>query len=163
KRIAGSVPFAMIYLDINNFKSFNDKYGFQRGDEVIKNTANVIIRASREAGGKGDFIGHIGGDDFIAITSPENASRLCEIIIRLFDESVPSFYDPEDRGNGYIVSVDRTNTTKKFPLMTVSLAVISTAQTRVTHYGQLSTVAAELKKVAKQRNHSAYVMDRRKE
>jgi diguanylate cyclase (GGDEF)-like protein len=153
----------MIYLDISNFKSFNDRYGFQRGDEIIKNTADVMIRASREKGERGDFIGHIGGDDFIMITSPERSTAVCEEVIKRFDESIPGFYDPEDRHRGYIVSVDRNNNLQKFPYMTVSLAVISTTITKVVHYGQLSKIAAELKKVAKRSPHSTFVVEKRKE
>ncbi len=162
KRINADIPFAMIYIDLNNFKSFNDRYGFQRGDEVIKNTAGVLIRAVRECGQKGDFIGHIGGDDFIVLTTPEHYTAICERVIKLFDESIPGYYDPEDKKQGYIVSVDRNNMVQKFPIMTISLAVISTAQTRIEHYGRLSEIAAELKKAAKKADHSAFVVDRRK-
>lgn len=162
KRIASNTPFAMIYLDLSNFKSFNDKYGFQRGDEVIKNTASILIRSIRECGRKGDFIGHIGGDDFIVIAGPDNYVCICERIIALFDESIPGYYDPEDRQQGFIVSTDRNNNVQKFPFITISLAVISTAQTKIVHYGQLSEISAELKKVAKKSNHSTYVIDRRK-
>lgn len=162
KRISNNLPFAMIYIDLTNFKSFNDKYGFQRGDEVIKSTANILIRSVRECGQKGDFIGHIGGDDFIVLTTPEIYEKVAQRIIDLFDGSIIDFYDPEDRKQGYIVSFDRNNNIQKFPIMTISLAVISTAQTKIVHYGQLSQIAAELKKLAKRSNNSAYVVDRRK-
>ena len=162
KRINAAISFAMIYIDLNNFKSFNDRYGFQRGDEVIKNTASVLIQSVRECGQKGDFIGHIGGDDFIVLTTPEHYTAVCERIIQFFDESIPGYYDPDDKKQGYIVSVDRNNCVQKFPIMTISLAVISTAQTHIEHYGRLSEIAAELKKLAKKADHSTYVVDRRK-
>ncbi len=163
KRMKSEAPFAMIYLDIANFKSFNDRYGFQRGDEVIKDTADILIRAAREKGQRGDFVGHIGGDDFIVLTSPEHYTGICEQVIGRFDETIPGFYDPDDRHRGYIVSVDRNNNLQKFPFMTVSLSVISTAITKIVHYGQLSKIAAELKKVAKRSPHSAFVVEKRKE
>ncbi|MHB9156007.1 MAG: GGDEF domain-containing response regulator [Endomicrobiales bacterium] len=163
KRLAAGMPFAMMYIDLNNFKSFNDKYGFQRGDEVIKNTANILIRTVKEYGKKGDFIGHIGGDDFILLTMPENCQQVAENIIKVFDESIPGFYDPGDRAQGFIISTDRNNNTAQFPLMTVSVAIISTVHTKVVHYGQLSEIAAELKKMVKKQNHSAYAVDRRRE
>jgi diguanylate cyclase (GGDEF)-like protein len=163
KRLANGTPFAMIYIDLGNFKAFNDKYGFQRGDEVIKSTAGMLIRSVRECGKKGDFVGHIGGDDFIVLASPESFVRICERIIQLFDETILNFYEPEDRQQGFIVSLDRSNNIQKFPIMTISLAVINTAHTKIMHYGQLSEIAAELKKLAKKFNHSAYVVDRRKE
>ncbi|MCB4792318.1 MAG: response regulator [Elusimicrobia bacterium] len=162
KRIVNSIPFAMIYLDIANFKSFNDRYGFQRGDEIIKNTASILIRSVQTYGQKGDFIGHIGGDDFIIISTPSNFIGIAEEIIRLFDESIPKFYDKEDRERGYIVSKDRSGNTKNFPFMTIQLAIISNEQTRIAHYGELSEIASELKKIAKQSERSTYVLDRRK-
>jgi diguanylate cyclase (GGDEF)-like protein len=163
KRIATGSPFAMLYLDINNFKSFNDKYGFDRGDEVIKSTANILLRASRECGMRGDFIGHIGGDDFIMITAPDNYEALAKKVIELFDRAMPEHYDEADRKQGFIMSVDRENKTRKFPFMTISLAIISTALTKIMHFGQLSGIAAELKKVAKKNEASSYVVDRRRE
>lgn len=162
KRLKEGIPFALVYIDLTNFKSFNDKYGFQRGDEVIKNTANILIRAAREFGGANDFVGHIGGDDFIIITSHENFSRICERVIKLFDESIPHFYDKPDRDQGFIVSADRTGSVKKFSIITISLAVISTKNTTINHYAQLGEIAAELKKLAKQYNHSAFVVERRR-
>ena len=163
KRINSGIEFAMIYIDLNNFKSFNDKYGFQRGDEVIKNTAGVLIRSVRECGQKGDFIGHIGGDDFIILTTPDKYVGICERIIKLFDETITEFYDEEDRRLGYIESVDRINNVQKFPIMSISLAVVSTAHTKIVHYGQLSEIEAELKKLAKRSACSAYVVDRRRQ
>jgi diguanylate cyclase (GGDEF)-like protein len=151
----------MIYADIANFKSFNDRYGFERGDEVIKHTASVLLEAVRERGAKGDFVGHIGGDDFIILTTPENGVPVCEQTIALFDAGTPSFYDPADRAQGYIVSTDRNNAVQRFPLMTIALAVIATDNRRVVHYAQLSEIAAELKKEAKKKNRSAFVVDRR--
>ena len=162
KRISAGTPFAMLYLDISNFKSFNDKYGFNRGDEVIKATANILLRTSRECGKKGDFIGHIGGDDFIMITAPDNYEAVARKVISLFDKSIPEYYDEKDKKQGYIISVDRENKTKKFSFMTIAIAVISTLHTAATHYGQLSGIAAELKKIAKQNIKSSYVVDRRK-
>jgi len=162
KRIVTGTPFAMLYLDINSFKSFNDKYGFDRGDEVIKATANILLRSSREAGRKGDFIGHIGGDDFIMITAPDNYEALAHKVIELFDKCIPEYYDEADKKQGFIISVDRENKTRKFNFMTISLAIISTALTKVMHYGQLSGIAAELKKIAKQSDKSTFVVDRRK-
>lgn len=162
RRISTNQHFSMIYIDLNNFKSFNDKYGFEKGDEVIKNTANILIKVVRQFDEINGFIGHIGGDDFIVIVSPENVIKSAEEIIKLFDESIPNFYAFEDRKQGYIVSQDRSNNTTKFPIMTISLSIISTDHTKITHYGQLSQIAAELKKIVKKKKASAYVIDRRK-
>ena len=162
KKIAAGIPFAMMYIDLNDFKSYNDRYGFERGDGVIKHTASVLIKAVAECGQKEDFIGHIGGDDFIILTTPDHYAALADRIIAYFDESIVQFYDVEDRSRGYIVSVDRRNTIKQFSFMTISVAIISTAQTRIVHYGQLSEIAMELKKLAKKSNTSTALVDRRK-
>ena len=163
KRMALGMPFAMLYIDLNNFKSFNDRYGFQRGDEVIKNSANILIRCVKDFGKKGDFIGHIGGDDFIVLTTPEHYQPISENIIKQFDDTITGFYDQEDLKKGFIEATDRNNVLQKFPVMSISIAVINTAHTVIVHYGQLSEIAAELKKLAKQQKRSAFVVDRRKQ
>jgi len=163
KRLDSGVPFAMLYIDLTNFKSFNDRYGFQRGDDIIKNTANILIRCVKEFGKKGDFIGHIGGDDFIVLSTPELYEAIANNIIKKFDETVKSYYDKEDLDKGFIVAPDRNNNIQQFPVMTISIAVINTAHTKIIHYGQLSEIAAELKKLAKQQARSAFVVDRRRE
>jgi diguanylate cyclase (GGDEF)-like protein len=161
KRMSESVPFAMMYIDINNFKSFNDRYGFKRGDDIIKNTSNILIRCVKEFGKKGDFIGHIGGDDFIVLTTPEHYTAIAENIIKQFDETVKPYYDGEDMKKGFITASDRNNKIQQFPIMTISIAIINTCCTKIVHYGQLSEIAAELKKLAKQQGKSAFVVDRR--
>lgn len=163
KRIEEKRAFSMIYIDLSNFKSFNDKYGFEKGDEVLRHTANIIIRAVREFGEKGDFLGHIGGDDFIVLTGAEIYPKIAEKIIEEFDSTIGTYYDRQDAAKGYIESVDRNNRPQKFPIMTISIAIISTSYTKITHYGKLSQIAAELKKVAKKFNNSSYVVDRRKQ
>jgi diguanylate cyclase (GGDEF)-like protein len=163
KRLASGKPFVMIYIDINSFKSFNDRYGFQRGDEEIKHTASIIIQAVRDYGQRGDFVGHIGGDDFIVIASEETYSAIANQIVVDFDNDIPDYYDPEDKSNGYILSTDRANVRKQFPIMAISLAVVNTAKTKIQHFAQLSEIAAELKKIAKQNAGSTIVIDRRKE
>jgi len=163
KRMDSGLPFAMIYIDITNFKSFNDRYGFQRGDDIIKSTANILIRCVKEFGRKGDFIGHIGGDDFIVLTTPEHYTAIAENVIKQFDEIVRSFYDQEDLDKGFIVAHDRSSNIQQFPVMTISMGVINTCHTKIVHYGQLSEIAAELKKLAKQQSKSAFVVDRRRQ
>jgi diguanylate cyclase (GGDEF)-like protein len=157
KRLVSGVPFAMVYIDLDYFKSYNDKYGFYRGDEIIKHTAGLLIRAVKAGGGKGDFVGHIGGDDFIIITAPEKAPGICQSVISEFDSTVPAFYDQEDRQRGYIMAPDRSNVVHRFSLMTISLAVVSTEHQQMRDYGELVEIAAELKKQAKAADKSAWV------
>lgn len=163
KKLADGTPFSMMYIDLNQFKSFNDHYGFERGDAVIKHTAAVLMRAVEECGPKDAFLGHIGGDDFIILTDPDRYAPLGERIIALFDGSIGQFYDAADRDRGGIELVDRSKAVRRMPIMTVSIAVISTVHTRIVHYGQLSEIAMDLKKLAKKSDASTMVVDRRKQ
>lgn len=161
RKIIKKQPFAMMYLDLSNFKSFNDRYGFQRGDEVIKNTAKILIDSVRIFGSENDFIGHIGGDDFIVLTSPGVCVSLAKEIIKTFDASIGRFYDPDDLARGYIISKDRAGNIKKYFFMTIAIAIISTDVTKIEHYGELASLASELKKKAKENSMSSYVLERR--
>lgn len=100
KRISSKISLAVLYIDLNNFKSFNDYYGFIRGDALIKNTARIIVNASRDLGNSDDFIGHIGGDDFIAITTPDKVDNISKRAIEVFDKTVPDLYNEKDRKKG---------------------------------------------------------------
>ena len=159
--------FALGYCDLDHFKSFNDKYGFSRGDEVLMMTSRVIVntvkRFETDKHPVRPFVGHVGGDDFVFIVPPERAEEACKNIIAGFDTIVPSFYDPEDRKRGSIVSTDRTGQVRTFPLMAVSIAVVLNPDARLSHYGQASATAMELKKKAKETPTSSYVVDKRED
>ncbi len=154
--------FALAYADLDNFKSYNDKYGFSRGDEVLMMTARIIVNTIRAFAGIESFVGHIGGDDFVFMVPPDQAENVCQILIRNFDGIVPNFYDQEDRDQGYIRSTDRQGNILDFPMMSISVAVVFNIDGELTHYGQASEIAMNLKKLAKQKSGSAYVLDRRK-
>ncbi len=154
--------FALAYADLDNFKSYNDKYGFSRGDEILMMTARIVVNTIRAFAGIDSFVGHIGGDDFVFMVPPDHAENACRIFIRNFDSIVPNFYDQEDRERGFIRSTDRQGKTFDFPLMTVSIAVVFNIDGELTHYGQASEIAINLKKIAKQKAGSNYVLDRRK-
>jgi diguanylate cyclase (GGDEF)-like protein len=162
KRLHLGRHFALLYIDISNFKSYNDKYGFQRGDDVIKFTADCMLSAVKADCNEEDFVGHIGGDDFIIITSPKKAEALALRFIDKFDAGIGNFYDENDRRNGYIMSIDRQYNKKSFPIMTVSVAIISTEISNLTHFADISKRAAELKSLAKRNEKSSYVFERRK-
>lgn len=150
-----------IYADLDNFKSYNDKYGFGRGDEIIKLTGDVI----REALGKiksETFLGHIGGDDFVFVIDKEEVGRVTNYIIRRFDQRVVEFYKEEDRKRGFIISKDRKDQIQKFPIMTLSLAGVDlTEHDMNTRYEYIADICAEVKKYAKTFNNSCYYQDRR--
>jgi len=163
RRIATGKPIAMCYIDLDRFKAFNDHYGFKQGDEVIQRTAAVLLKASKTAGGPQDFVGHIGGDDFILLTTPDRADQVCETIIREFDAMVPPLYSDADRARGYLIHLDRKGQEVKVPFLSISIALVTNEQQPLTHPGQVAEIGAELKAYAKQFDRSIYVKERRKE
>ncbi|HDD35668.1 MAG TPA: diguanylate cyclase, partial [Candidatus Desulfofervidus auxilii] len=162
KLIACNKEFALGYVDLNYFKAYNDRYGFVRGDEVIKLLARIITNVVNVIKGE-TFVGHIGGDDFVFIVPPEQAENVAKQIIEYFDQIVPSFYDQEDRQKGKILSKNRKGELETFPLMTLAIAIVRNyGNYRLKHYGQAIKVITELKKWAKKdRSKSTYVIERR--
>ncbi|MBN1984318.1 MAG: sensor domain-containing diguanylate cyclase, partial [Chitinivibrionales bacterium] len=161
KRIDANESFAFCLLDLDNFKPFNDRYGYGRGNDVIKKTALIIHQCSKNLGTEDDFVGHIGGDDFALITIPPRCIDICNEIIVQFDRHISEFYNPQDRQNGYIISKNRQGETLKFPIMTISIAIVNSEKTFVESYIQVGEIAAELKKYAKSFQQSNVVIDRR--
>jgi len=153
--------FALAYCDLDHFKSFNDKYGFSRGDEVLMMTARLIVNTIRGLTGVKTFVGHVGGDDFVFIVPASHAELACQRVVEAFDDIVPNFYDADDRERGSIVSTDRQGEVRTFPLMALSIAVVFNTGGRLQHYGEASAVAMGLKKKAKENPKSCYVLDRR--
>ena len=161
-RLAGGGPIAVCYLDLNRFKAFNDHYGFKRGDDVIKRTAKILLETSRADGSPNDFLGHIGGDDFILITTSDRAVGVCKAIIRNFDAMASDLYDDADRQRGYMRHIDRKGQEIKTPLLSIAIALVTNEERPLTHPGQVAELGAELKAYAKQFDRSAYVKERRK-
>lgn len=153
--------FAVCYADLDKFKAYNDKYGFEHGDRVIRETARILLEAAKECSGPEDFVGHIGGDDFVVVTTPKFTDRLCEKIIRDFDKISPSFYNQEDRENGFIIGYDRQSKIHKIPLLSISIGVVTNELREITHVAQIGEIGAELKKLAKKEEKSNYVKDKR--
>ncbi|MDF1554191.1 MAG: response regulator [Deferrisomatales bacterium] len=161
ERLRAAQPFAVLYVDADRFKAFNDCYGFSRGDSVIRQIADLITDACQSEGGESVFVGHIGGDDFVVVTDPDRAEAVARGIIERFDRIIPYYYDPADREHGAIVTTDRRGQRAEFPLMTLSIAVVTTAVRPFHHAGEVADVAVQLKKVAKSRPGSVWVMDQR--
>jgi diguanylate cyclase (GGDEF)-like protein len=153
--------FALAYADLDHFKSFNDKYGFSRGDEALLMTARIIVNTIRGLNSPSSFVGHVGGDDFVFILPPKLAENACRQIVERFDAIVPNFYDQEDQERGGIVSTDRQGAVRTFPLMAISIAVVFNLNGCFGHYGQISSIAVGLKKKAKENPRSSYVLDQR--
>ncbi len=162
RRMESKAQFAVCYLDLDKFKAYNDIYGFEHGDEVIKETARILIKAVQEFGNPDDFIGHIGGDDFVVVTTPQMADKICSTIIESFDKSVSSFYNETDRKNGYIISRDRQGVETKFLLLSLSIGVVTNQFRNIEHVAQIGEIGAELKGYAKNVEKSNYIIDKRK-
>jgi diguanylate cyclase (GGDEF)-like protein len=160
-RIENKTPFAVLYVDLNSFKAYNDLYGFVKGDDVIRETARIILTQS---GTSDVFVGHIGGDDFIVMAHPAEAEALCQKIIKAFDVKAPDFYKPEDRARGYVETKDRRGQISRFPLLSIAIGVVTTNTRPLTSLGEVSTIGAEMKHFAKENKDkgSAYAVDRRK-
>nr|WP_280634482.1 diguanylate cyclase [Clostridium aminobutyricum] len=148
-RIEKETPFATVYADLDNFKAYNDAYGFAKGDMAIKLTADIIMDGIQAHENKDDFIGHIGGDDFIFITSPHIAESICKKVIFQFDKRITELYNKEDLETGYIITVNPLGKRTEYPIMTISLALVNHQPGIYYNHIQLAEIAAELKRRAK--------------
>jgi diguanylate cyclase (GGDEF)-like protein len=153
--------FALAYADIDYFKPFNDKYGFSRGDEVLKMLGRLILNIVKQKQSQKSFVGHIGGDDFVFIVEPALAEEIAGEIIDHLEQIIPTFYDPEDRERGGILARDRRGRERTFPLISLSIGVTDNRTKLFTHYGQMAEAASELKKFAKTVQGSCCRFDRR--
>lgn len=162
KRVEVGTPFSILYIDLDNFKSFNDHYGFLRGDEVIKLLAQCASDAMDAHGGIGSFLGHIGGDDFIAIVEPDASEPMAKALISHWDNVITSLYDPEDAAKGFVEVADRKGTLHRYPLVTVSIGIASNSTRTFASHWEASEIAAEMKQFAKREPRSSYAVDRRK-
>ncbi len=164
--ICSNKPFSVIYIDLDNFKAYNDKYGFERGDQALLFTAGILERAITTCSLYRPFIGHIGGDDFIIIIKHREAEyvdRLCQEIIRLFDLEIYSLYNQEDQDAGGILAKSRNGAKHFFPFISISMAVVDNENGCFQNYLQIGEIAAELKNYAKSKPGSVYVKNKRKE
>lgn len=155
-------PFALFYCDLDNFKAYNDEKGFVRGDRLIQATARIIQDAVVEFAGTDGFVGHVGGDDFVAVVPPESAEDIATRIVERFDGDIHEFYEREDIKRGYIEVEDRKGEMQKLPLAGVSVGIATTEVRRFEHYGEAVAVATEMKQFAKREPRSWYAIDRRK-
>jgi diguanylate cyclase (GGDEF)-like protein len=161
ERIESGEMFAVIYCDLDNFKAYNDYYGFQHGDQVLLRVAAIVQKAVNRWGKGEAFLGHIGGDDFVIVTRQDVAEQLCQAVIKMFDAEIPSLYRAEDRSRGYIVIPDRMGINQQFPIMSISLAVVTNEKREFKNQLEVAEVAAELKRYAKSMPGSNFIWDRR--
>ncbi len=157
RRLRDKKKFSFLYLDLDKFKNFNDHYGYQRGDEAIKTLASIIVEVVRSPGNNNDFIGHIGGDDFVVITNRERPEDICRKIIERFDRVIIRLYDEEDRARNYIDSRGRDGKRSRIGMMTLSIGIVTSFPNEMTHSAEISQRGAELKTKAKALPGSRYV------
>ncbi len=156
------VKFALCYVDLDNFKFYNDRYGFAAGSEVLKMTGDIVCDAQRCEGNRDDFVGHIGGDDFVIITSPDRVSAVCERIIQDFDRTIVNHYRPDDLAGEAIVGLDRYGVERSFSVMSISIAVVSDVHRDLKSPTEIAKIAAEIKDYVKRQPGSNYLVDRRR-
>jgi diguanylate cyclase (GGDEF)-like protein len=161
ERLDLSQTFAVAYADLDNFKPFNDYYGFSRGDEMIRVTGRLILNIVKNRQSQEGFVGHIGGDDFIYVVDLDLVEEITNEIIEAFDRIVPTFYDTEDREKGYIKSVDRQGNIRTYPIITISVGITHNKVKKFSHYGEITEVASEMKKFAKTFKGSCLKSDQR--
>ena len=162
QRIRAKAQIAFCLMDIDNFKAYNDHYGYARGNELIQATADIISGAVAEHGSENDFIGHIGGDDFVVITAPDNYGKICAAIVENFDKAIPDYYETKDRKRGHISGEDRQGKKATFPLATISIAVVTNKNRKSLNHIQFGEAAAEIKAKAKSESGSLFIADRRR-
>ncbi len=158
-RIEQRQPFALIHADIDNFKAFNDRYGFVRGDEVIKYCADVLLKAAHPF--EDCFVGHIGGDDFAIILHPDVMEAYAKSALGAYDDDVMGFYDPEDALTGYIEIEDRMGRLTRFPPCSLSMGIATNGHRELSSPAEASSIAGEMKSFAKKHEGSNYQIDRR--
>lgn len=156
-------PFAIYYADLDNFKAYNDHYGYVKASEVIKITAEIIYKAAGKATDTEVFVGHIGGDDFIIIADCEPAESICRQIIADFEAEIVKHYSAEDLERGAIEGVDRYGVARVFPIMTISIAVVICSKGEFNSTVEIAKAAAEIKDHTKGLPGSNYLFNRRKE
>lgn len=162
KRLLRKDPFQVFYLDLDNFKAYNDVYGFLKGDEIIKLTARVITKNMHTLEEADVFVGHIGGDDFVAITDESvSYDKICQDIIAEFDKEVIKYFNEEDIERGYVEVSNRKGVIEQFPLTSISIGVVVADKKRFSNILEIGEVGAQVKHMAKTTMGSSYAIDRR--
>ena len=162
KRVMNEEEFAVLYADLDNFKAYNDVYGFLKGDEIIKYTAKTIVRNVHSLKGNHCFVGHIGGDDFVAIVSKTDYEQVCQNILAEFDKDIHNFFTKDDLERGYLEVENRKGVMEQFPLTSLSIGVVEADKGRFKNILEIGEVGAQVKHVAKTIMGSSYAIDRRK-
>lgn len=162
RRMHCGEKFAVCYADLDNFKAYNDYYGYVYGDKTIRITSHIIRTVVQDLAPDDGFVGHIGGDDFVFIIPPEKVDVICKNVISTFDRMAPFRYDEVDRERGWIEILNRKGEMERFPIFTISIAVIINQKKMFKHPGEMSHMMADLKKYTKTLPGSNYMVERRR-
>jgi diguanylate cyclase (GGDEF)-like protein len=161
RRLSADMKVGFLWLDIDNFKAYNDVYGFARGDRALMMLANLVVQATQATGTPSDRCAHIGGDDFAVLTTPDHMEPLARDLMARFEREAPALYSEEHRLEGAITVVGRSGEPTRYPLMTISIAGVSNRLRPIGGYLELSEIAAEVKAFAKSSPGDTYAEDRR--
>lgn len=162
RRLQSGDPFAVCYADLDNFKAFNDRYGYIKASEVIKLTGELIEETVRDIVGGDAFVGHVGGDDFVMVVGADRGTPLCEAVISRFDDFIRNHYSAEDLARGAIEGVDRYGVSRIFPIMSISVAVVISKQGEFSSAVEIAKAAADIKDLLKKSPGSNYLINRRR-
>ena len=160
-RLARGDAFALLYVDIDHFKEFNDRYSYNDGDRVIYILSRILHDVVKGLLAGRGFVGHIGGDDFIFIIPFDDIPEVCGEVLEVFDTLIPYQYNEQDRRAGYYFGKDRRGQLHRVPLMTLSIGIVTNQHRRFAHPAQVSELATEMKSYAKTQPGSVFVVDRR--
>lgn len=149
--------FAVCYIELSDFKAFNERYGFEHGNRVIKEVAIMIKKLIDNVGNEDDFIGHIGGVNFVVITTPDIIDRFCTELINRFDLFIFSFYSPEDQNKGYILAHNAQGDLVRFPVMKIRIAVVTNEKEKIFISTQINNIMVKLKEKTKSVAKSNYI------
>ena len=152
--------FALLHIDLDEFKAFNGRYGWVRGNHVIGLLARIVESVANDVAA-GSFAAHVGGDDFTVVTEPAIAVKFALDVIDRFDRALPELYDDADRKAGFVEVLDRKGRLQRHRLMTVSIGIATTDVRAFAHYGEAAEVAAEMLRLAKRVWRSSFMIDRR--
>jgi len=163
RRLEENIKTAICYIDMKDFKYYNKRYDYDKGDVVLKFLAGLIYDVTKENGEKDDIAGHLGGDNFVIVTAPDRYSKICSELIKSFDLLIEQHYDKEDREKGYITTKTRREEEIRTPIMILSISVVWNITRKLSHYAQVEDIASELKQYAQKFPKSEFVVDRRSE
>jgi len=161
RRLEAPDPFLFLYVDLDNFKAYNDYYGYQKGDVAIRLLARILTEVIMEHGCPSDFVGHVGGDDFVVITTPDRTEDVGGIMTRRWDAESKGLFTADDLDAGFLRVRNRRGEMESFALMTLTVAAVPSSKYKISHLAQLNDLASELKRFGKSLKGSVVVYERR--